>query len=734
MNDEVGEAIFILKVDSAQAKKDIGNFKTEASSAMGETEKSAQSLSDGFGQLTDAVANLATAHYALSGTASAISNVVEAYNQYESAMNGVAAVARGTGQDIAASITAVKDISAGGLISQSDAAAAIKNLEAYGYSVEEATQLISVMADAAAYNRQANYSLSEAVRVTTEGIRMENSVLSDAAGINKNIAKMQQEYAASLGKTTDALTDAEKRQAVYNGFMQEGAIFAGNASSYSQTLAGSQQQLDTAISDVSQSIGAMFAQFSPVISSLAEWIDDNKQLVATLATTVGILTAAGGLIASVKLAFSAITTLRSAMTTLGIVSRTAQGGLIGLAVAAASIGAAVLVANGINSMADSMEQATDSAEDLGATTKEVGDTSITTAKKVASLQEQLAKLDRDYARDLKKIAVSHEDNLKTLTQQIEEANIDYRRAIDERMADFNVTLAKEERSHQEMVDELMTQLNFLQRYNNDYNKQKLAQVQFALAKEQRLYEEETAKQKAEIELQNEVDRQKLEKKLASLQQELDDEMAFMDKHRDALASVRDLILNDEIENLNERYREQRANYAKQVSEAHDWGVDTANAFDAGYEAAQKTLSPDVDTDLCTEGAQAAATFNDGLLSAMYSFAEDGGIGSVFWKFLLGEERFNRWSSGQGLFYGGWADGGYTGRGAVDEVAGVVHKGEYVVPASQVDQNTGEPKLGSVQNITINLSGVLATSAQAKRDLAQELVKAINQVNQARIAA
>jgi len=43
---------------------------------------------------------------------------------------------------------------------------------------------------------------------------------------------------------------------------------------------------------------------------------------------------------------------------------------------------------------------------------------------------------------------------------------------------------------------------------------------------------------------------------------------------------------------------------------------------------------------------------------------------------------------------GFADGGFTGRGGVNEIAGVVHKGEYVIPQKDVDQLTGRPKLFS----------------------------------------
>jgi len=57
--------------------------------------------------------------------------------------------------------------------------------------------------------------------------------------------------------------------------------------------------------------------------------------------------------------------------------------------------------------------------------------------------------------------------------------------------------------------------------------------------------------------------------------------------------------------------------------------------------------------------------------------------------------------------GAFAQGGYTGAGATNEVAGIVHKGEYVLPKSQVNQSTGLPKAvgGNTTNITYNINGV-----------------------------
>lgn len=749
MNNDssVGSAVFIIKVDDAEAKKSIKDFQQTTEEAMSDAGSSARTLSSGFEALAKSLAEVATAGAAFSSLKSGISDVVDSYNEYSAAMNGVKAVASATGNDVVASLQAVKDVTASGLISQSDAAEAIKNLELYGYSIEQATDLIKIMTDAAAYNRQANYSLSEAVAVTTQGIRMENSTLSDAAGITTNIAKMHENYAAQLGKSTQNLTAAEKAQAVYNGYMQEGGIFAGNAESYTETLAGSQQKLETALNSVSQTMGALFAQFAPIISGIADWITENQALVAGIGIFVGILTAGAGLIAAFKLATKAINAVRTALTTMTLVQKAAIGGFISLAAAAAAIGSAMLVSNAINSMNGAMEDTNSEVPPATRNLQDYGAASDSTAKKIANLTEQLAKLERSYRRDLKQIAVNHEENLKELTQQIEDANVDYRRAIDERTADFNVTLAKQERTHQEMVDELMTQLNFLQRYNNDYNKQKLAQVQFALAKEEELYRKQTEAQEAEIALQNEADRLKYEQKLQSLQEELDEETAFMNKHRDALNSVRDVILLDEIESLNERYEEQKKDYARQINEAKINGGLAAETFDEGWEAAKKSLSANVKTDYTSEGLASAYSWTEGVRSYM----AQGGPLSTIWKLILGDDTYaqltgqrttqssanakimsRNYSNLMTIMQRGYASGGYTGRGASDEVAGVVHRGEYVLPASQVDQNTGEPKIGATQNITINLSGVLATSPQAKRELAQDIVKAIQQVNQSRL--
>lgn len=78
-----------------------------------------------------------------------------------------------------------------------------------------------------------------------------------------------------------------------------------------------------------------------------------------------------------------------------------------------------------------------------------------------------------------------------------------------------------------------------------------------------------------------------------------------------------------------------------------------------------------------------------------------------------EQKARAIATGRKLGFPGFATGGFTGRGGSDEVAGVVHKGEYVIPKSQVNQNTGQPM--SSNTTTYNIQQVVLSTAEAARE-------------------
>lgn len=127
---------------------------------------------------------------------------------------------------------------------------------------------------------------------------MENSVLSDAAGVQKNISKMYEDYAQKIGKSTDALTQAEKAQAVYNGIMDEASMFTGSAAEMANGYQGVQSQLNASNLELSRTIGESMlpalTQYSSlqlsITKGLTEFVKNNKIASSGIITlTVGLL-------------------------------------------------------------------------------------------------------------------------------------------------------------------------------------------------------------------------------------------------------------------------------------------------------------------------------------------------------------------------------------------------------------------------------------------------------------
>lgn len=114
------------------------------------------------------IAMSATAVLALNQIGSAVQAGVNKYNSYTNSMNALKKTAEATNNSMSDIQDTIEDVNNLKLMDESDLNASIKNLLTYGYTAEQAADILKVLQDAAVGNRQANYSLSEAVRVTTE--------------------------------------------------------------------------------------------------------------------------------------------------------------------------------------------------------------------------------------------------------------------------------------------------------------------------------------------------------------------------------------------------------------------------------------------------------------------------------------------------------------------------------------------------------------------------------------
>ena len=717
-----------------QAKFDFEEFKEsmwQMTGSMHDVSKEAQAM---FAAITAA-------------EISWVSDSMSEYAKYEDALYGLMTTVDTVKGTITDAMTEVRDITADGLLSEEDAMVAMRNLTAYGYSVQEASEMIKAMTLSAEANRKEMYTVSEAVERATQGIKQESSMMMKVAGNMETASSAYDRYAASVGKTASELTQAERRQAIYNSTIEAGQKYSSQASAYQNTYSASTQRLANSLENLKASFGQAFAPMATVINNLASFVVANKEVVVVLGTFVGVVVGAGGIVWAIA---KLIPMISSAIAWFSGLNVAAKGVVLGLATVAATMAAISLVssqtAGATEDLVTGLDDGADAMEDFGVATGGA-------AGSVQDLNKQLDKLRRDYLEDLKQIEVRHLETIDNLTKQIKEANVSYRRAVEERNAAFEVSQAEEERAHQEKVDEIMTQIAFLQRYNNEYNRQKLSNLEFALAKENNLYQRQTEAAREELEIQNENDRRAYEEKRAALQAELDDELAFMNKHRDALKEVQDVILLDEIEALQRRYEEQKASYEEQANLAGAAGGSIANNLADKFNEAMKNSQ----LSIAQSGTSAGDAFGSSFFGKVMNWF-DQVLNNSVGKFLFGESAGmtadteqkkiveyykskygNNWKSewtrqGMGAIPAGYAVGGFTGRGATDEVAGFVHRGEYVIPANMVDQNTGTPKSLGNTIININVQGTFATSQSERRKVAEQIAAALEQVKRSRLEA
>ena len=713
-----------LSTNTVQATDDFSGFDSalySTTASVGELDLKTQALIASMAALTAAFAK----------------GSLDAFARYEDAVYGMATTVGNVGGTIEQAMEGIKTSTESGLLSEADAAKAINNLTSYGYSVAEATQLIEALTVSSEAHRRSNMTVAEQVVQTTEGIRRQSSMMARASGNSETLSAAQQRYAETLGKTADELDNAEQRQAIFNSYLEAGTSSVAVAEGYENSYAASVQRLNNSLDNLKVAFGQVLAPLATWLANAAAWVVSNKELVAGVVTFVGVIAGGGGLIIAISKLLPLIGQAIAWFSGLHVATK---GVILGLATVAATMAVVSVASSSMSSslagITEGAAEATDNMDDFTASVGGGGGGGGAVGA-VRDLSAELAKLERQYKDELKQIANRHQETIDRLTKQIQDANVDYKRAIDERNAEFATSQAKEEKKHQEKVDDIMEQIRFLQRYNNDYNRQKLANLEFALAKENALYQKQTEAAKNELELQNENDRIAYEEKRQQYQKELDDELAFMNKHRADLQEVQNWILEDEIESLKRRYEEQQASYEQQSSAAGAAGAAIGDNF---INNLNKKLTDAQNGKLQTDAFNLGSTTSKSVIRGAWEHIkavandDDENFLARIWKGILGNETFNRLKYGTSTGQpSGWATGGYTGQGGVNEVAGIVHKGEYVLPQEMVDQNTGTPKsLGNTY--VINVSGTFATSAAERRKVADQIVAAINQNNKSRLEA
>lgn len=194
---------------------------------------------------------------------------VDEASKMASALIGLQSIVDGTGNSFTDAQAFISDFTEDGLVPAGNAITAYKNLLSRGYDTSQIEATLIRLKDSAAFGRQASLTLGDAVQSATEGLKNENSILVDNAGVTRNVSLMWADYADSIGTTVSALTKEQKIQAEVNGIMTETRFQIGDAAKLSGTYAGQISSLGVSFLNLKVAVGNTII---PILAKIIPYI------------------------------------------------------------------------------------------------------------------------------------------------------------------------------------------------------------------------------------------------------------------------------------------------------------------------------------------------------------------------------------------------------------------------------------------------------------------------------
>lgn len=262
------ELQILITSETSGLRRELDNVRRELGTMDRAVTQATDSMKKAFKAVAATIVTLGIGKY--------VKDAVMAASDLEGAFVGLKSILDGQGRSFSKAKGYINEYIDDGLVPLTDAINAYKNLASRGYNDEQIQQTMERLKDAAAFGRQAGLTLGEAVVTATEGLRQENSVLVDNAGVTKNVAKMWDEYAKSIGTTAQNLTQQQKIQAEVSGIMAETTFQVGDAARYADTFAGRLAYLNKTLGDIQTNIGEAFMPIAnsviPILQRVAGWL------------------------------------------------------------------------------------------------------------------------------------------------------------------------------------------------------------------------------------------------------------------------------------------------------------------------------------------------------------------------------------------------------------------------------------------------------------------------------
>lgn len=540
------------------------------------------------------------------------------------------------------------------------------------------------------------------------------------ADFTRSLLKMNEEGGGGLTALKDIAADAT--QGIGTGFSNMQISIQRGITELLDAIGGS--NITSAFTSIGRAIQGVLSAAASLINALSPL----SFILNPLASGIGA--AAAGFVVMTAAVFAASKAMAVLNIAMMVITRhpiiAALSLILGLV-------AGIATAAGFDYMASDADKATNSTDELN---KALGDIEMNAgggadamgdmAKQMEDIAAQSRKINQDYRYQLAQLVQSKNENIAALRETLEQEKKAYNNAYNERITSFNKTQQEEKQSHQQKVKAIQSQINFLTKYDNEANRKQLSELQFALAQENAQYQKSTELRKAEFDAQTQSAVSEYEKRRAENQKKLNEELALLSKHRSEVLSVRGVMLRDEIQQLKYSRDEQLKSLKKQAQNAAEQGGAAGNNWGKEYADKLKKALNSVDTK--SSGRRAAREFKKG-----WNEATESNKKSAEKKYGKGAGQVLDRVNAMAFPYLSMSTGGFTGRGGKYDVAGIVHRGEYVLPKEQVNQSTGLPdwdKIGSGGstnvNVSVNMSGVMASGRSDLRQVATQLGQMINE--------
>lgn len=220
-----------------------------------------------------------------------VKDSVTAAKTLQNALIGLRSIAEGQGKSFTQAKSFIDDYISDGLVPAADAVTAYKNLLMRGYSTDQIEKVMTALKNSAAFGKSAALTMGQAVSSATEGLRNENSILVDNAGVTKNVSMMWADYAKSIGVGVNSLTKAQKIQAEVNGIMTETRFQTGDAAKLVNTFSGQTSKLTFLFTQLKTTLGGAFMQIlTPVLKTINQILVGLNEVATKFASLVTLLT------------------------------------------------------------------------------------------------------------------------------------------------------------------------------------------------------------------------------------------------------------------------------------------------------------------------------------------------------------------------------------------------------------------------------------------------------------